>query len=244
MSVNARELLIKAKTVGTDPLVDSILNDAESYEAKLYLKAQVINRSSLKKSYVESALLATDSIEEISQLLEIPIDVVDMYCKIYYNTIGFDRLSRMELLEVEDKSEASLKLWGLSQGLPFIAWRLGKQVNISPVEGLQDLFATCVMKSKEAIFNSNSTEASKESTKYIKLSMDIARLIKVWVLDGNAAKQDIELALREIEPEFKGFDTLATQNNESEGIPGFPEGIEESSTEIDGFENLINDISI
>jgi len=238
MPVNARELLIRNRVIGTDPLVDAILGNPEGSEAQLYLKASVLNKSALKKSYVESALLATDDIEEISELLEIPVEVIDIYSKIFYDTIGFDRLSRMELLDVPDSAEASMKMWGLSQGLSFLAWRLGKQVSVSPVEGLQDLFTTCVMKSKEAVFNSNSTEASKESTKYIKLSMDLARLIKAWVMDAGAARQDIELALQEIEPDFQGFESITRDN-------GTDAEVGEVSTEsfsLEGFEGL-NDLN-
>jgi hypothetical protein len=114
----------------------------------------------------------------------------------------------MELLDVSDRAEAALKLWALSQGLTFIAWRMGRQVQVSPVEGLQDLFTTCIYKAKEAIFSGNVSEASKESTKWVKLSMDIARLLKIWVMDSAAAKKDIELALQEVVPDFEGLDSL------------------------------------
>jgi hypothetical protein len=114
----------------------------------------------------------------------------------------------MDLMNVSDPAERTLKMWSLSQGLNFISWRIGNQVDISPVEGLQDLFTTCIYKSKEAMFNGNATEASKESTKYIKLAMDLARLLKVWIMDSAAAKADIEIALRSVNPSFRGLDTL------------------------------------
>ena len=50
--------------------------------------------------------------------------------------------------------------------------------------------------------------------------MDIARLIKIWVLDSAAAKADLEMALREVIPDFEGIDKLDqvieefAQNNE------------------------------
>jgi hypothetical protein len=131
-----------------------------------------------------------------------------MYRDTFYDVTDLDKLSKMDLMNVSDPSEKSLKMWALSQGLSFISWRIGNQVDISPVEGLQDLFTTCIYKSKEAMFNGNTSEASKESTKYIKLAMDLARLLKVWVLDSAAAKHDIEIALRSVTPDFKGLDSL------------------------------------
>jgi len=122
----------------------------------------------------------------------------------------------------QTKMKNYLSFWALSQGLSFIAWRLGNRVDISPVEGLQDLFTTCIFKSKEAMFNGNASEASKESTKYIKLAMDLARLIKIWVLDSAAAKHDIEIALREVMPEFRGLDSLEAEMETMEDEPAMP----------------------
>ncbi len=208
MTVNARAILIRRKTFGSDPLVDKILTEATSAEAGLYVKAQQIFNHNLKKSYVEASLLASKDLEKIAVLLEIPLDVITAYRDIYYNVTDLDKLSRLDLINVEGHEERTLKMWSLSQGLDFISWRIGNQVAISPVEGLQDLFTTCIYKSKEAMFNGNTSEASKESTKYIKLAMDLARLIKVWVLDSAAAKHDIEIALRTVMPSFKGLDSL------------------------------------
>ncbi len=196
MTVNARAILIKRKTLGADSLVDTILNGADSAEAILYAKATAINSHILKRHYVEASLLASKNLDEISTLLEIPVEVIGVYRDVYYDVTELDKLSKLDLINVTDPGEKSLKMWALSQGLEFLKWRLGGSVNISPVEGLQDLFTTCIFKSKEAMFNGNTSEASKESTKYIKLAMDLARLIKVWVLDSAAAKEDIQIALR------------------------------------------------
>lgn len=208
MPVNARGILLRKKTLGVDPLVDLILQQPDSAEAQLYSAAKQINERPLKKNYVESSLLASEDLVEIADILEMPLEVLQMYRSVFYNVEGFDKLSKMELLDVSDKAEAALKLWALSQGLTFIAWRMGRQIQVSPVEGLQDLFTTCIYKAKEAIFSGNVSEASKESTKWVKLSMDIARLLKLWVMDSAAAKKDIELALQEVVPDFEGLDSL------------------------------------
>lgn len=213
MIVNARALLIERKTLGTDPLVDTIITKPESTEAILYASALALNKSNLKRQYIEASLLASSDTEAISAILEIPQPVLDMYGLVFYEVANLDKLSKMELMSEGTKEERLFKLWAISQGLDFIAWRLGKPVFVSPVDGLQDLFTTCMYKAKEAMFNSNATEASKESTKYVKLAMDIARLLKVWVLDSSAAKQDIEMALRTINPNFKGMDELFAEED-------------------------------
>jgi hypothetical protein len=207
MTVNARAILIRKKTLGADPLVDKVLEE-NSAEAILFAKAQRLFTHKLKKSYIESSLLASKELDKIATLLEIPLDIITMYRDVYYDVTDLDKLSKLDLINCDTAEERTLKMWSLSQGLDFISWRIGNQVSISPVEGLQDLFTTCIYKSKEAMFNGNTSEASKESTKYIKLAMDLARLIKVWVLDSAAAKHDIEIALRTVVPEFKGLDSL------------------------------------
>ena len=217
MRVDARALLIQKSTLGVDPLVDTILSAPEgSAERATFNRALDLNRSGLKKRYVESCLLASNDFPRISRILEIPEDVIRTYGKIFYDVSELDKLSKLELLDVKDKDEHLMKLWALSQGLDFIEWRLGKQVNISPIEGLKDLFTTAVFKAKESMFSGNSSEASKEGVKWTKMSMDIARLLKVWIMDTDAAKKDIELALKEVVPDFQSFADLDRDDSDTD----------------------------
>jgi hypothetical protein len=208
MSVNARELLIKAKALGVDALVDQILDEKDNAGKALYARAVTLNKSKLKKRYVEACLLASNDYERISDILDIPLDVLKMYHDVFYDVVECDKLSRLELIDVKDRDEHMMKLWAMSQGLDFIEWRLGRTVLINPVEGLKDLFTTCVYKSKEAMFSGNASASSAEATKWTKLSLDIARMLKVWTSDVDAARRDIELALSEVVPEFKSFADL------------------------------------
>ena len=147
--------------------------------------------------------------EKIHGVIEIPIDILEMYRDVFFNVVEHDKLSFLELVDQADSpEEKGMKIWALSQGLDFIAWRLGKAISINPVEGLQELFTLAIFKSKEALFSGNATEGSKEATKWTKLAMELARILKAWVMDSNAAKRDIELALMSVIPEFKGFDSL------------------------------------
>ena len=144
--------------------------------------------------------------------------------------MGWDRLSKIEHIDRVKKegrdwttNEALMKMWTLTQGLDFLAWRLGKRVSISPVEGLVDLFSTCMFKSKEAMFNPSVSDTSRESTKWVKLSTDIARLLKLWVMDSSAARRDLEIAIREVVPEFGSLDALINGgivDGISEDFPG------------------------
>ena len=212
MTVDARARLVKSKSSGVDLLVDKILTEG-SPESSNYSKAVKLNKSVLKRSYLESCLLASQDIGRISELLEIPEDLIVLYKDVFFDVWELDKLSKLELIDCNDKNEGLMKLWALHQGLDFIAWRLGNPVNINPTQGLQDLFSTCIMKSKEAMFSGNATAESAEATKWVKLSMDIARLLRNWVMDSEGARRDIELALKETNPDFEGFDTLPGFNS-------------------------------
>ncbi len=237
-AVNAKGILIRKKTLGANDLVDKIVNEPESAEGKLYLLAKKINESALKRGYVESSLLASDNLEDISNLLEIPPEVIEMYRTVFYDVQELDKLSKLELLSVSDKNEASMKMWALSQGLSFVAWRLGRKVDVSPIEGLQDLFTTCMYKAKEAMFSGNTSESSKESTKWVKLALDIARLLKLWVLDSAAAKKDIELALKEVIPDFNGLDDLLKENDDILAAARKEEALQDVASPDSEFESL------
>lgn len=206
--INNRQYLIWKQTKGQDELVDDILNNPEGANGLLFKTVEHYHINKLKRSYIEACLLASDDVDEIAELLEMDKAIIKMYNDIFYDIGKLDRLSKLELLDVKDSDEAVMKIWALSQGLDFVRWRLGKKVNISPVDGLTDLFNTCLYKSKEAIFNKNDSGASRESTKWVKLSMDIARLLKIWVMDSAGARRDIEIALREVVPDFKTIDDL------------------------------------
>lgn len=237
--LNEKAKLVINRTLGIDPRVDEIINNPDGDLAKLFAKAEALCKSKLKKSYMESALLHTPDPKVVSDLLETPFDVTEIYLEFFFDVIGWDRLSKIEHIDKVKKegrdwttNEALMKMWTLTQGLDFLAWRLGKRVSISPVEGLVDLFSTCMFKSKEAMFNPSVSDTSKESTKWVKLSTDIARLLKLWVMDSSAAKKDLEIAIREVVPEFGSLDAIINQaigSSDPEPTGDFPglESLEE-----------------
>lgn len=239
--VHAKYLLIKNKSLGVDPLVDSILTDTPENSAirAQYDRVRGFYLSAIKKGYIEACLIASPDLEAISNIIEISVPDLKLYKDLFFAIDGFDKLSLLEV--IEDSStfeEKGMKIWALNQGLDFIAWRLGKAVTVNPVAGLQELFTLSVFKSKEALFSGSTTEAGKAATGWTKLSMDLARLLKAWVSDADAAKSDIEMALKTLEPNFSGFDGLnksetnpnmstpdlnkLTLGSEDEEFPGLP----------------------
>lgn len=209
-----RHNLVKSDQKGVCPQVDEILEKPTSSIAILYRKAEALSRNSLKKTYIESCLLASTDLGKISELLEIREDLIKVYHDFFFDLEEVDRLTKIEHIEsVKDSNEMLMKLWALAHGLDFLAWRLGIRVSISPIDGLQDLFSTCIYKAKEAMYASSTSEQGKESVKWTKLSMDLARILKTWVMDSNEAKKDLELALRDIVPDFGGIDLLLEEND-------------------------------
>jgi hypothetical protein len=189
-----------------DPVVDSILNGEKIEE---YKAAKRIWESPVKKSYVESCMLATQDLQEISDALEIPVEVLDIYRQIFFDVVSFNKLDKLEVLEeAATDEERAMKTWAVSQGMQFLNWRLGKNTITNPVAGLQEMFTMCMNKSKEALFSGNVAESSKESAKWVKLSMDLGRLLKAFTTDSHAARGDLEMALQSVLPDFGGFSDL------------------------------------
>jgi hypothetical protein len=231
---------------GIDPRVDEILDNPTGALAKLHNKALASWENRLRKSYIESARMATDDVEAISKVVEIPKDVLELYYDFFFDIRDWDRLDKIEHIEklgIKHKTEALLKMWTLTQGLDFLAWRLGKKVSISPVEGLIDLFSTCMFRSKEAMFNGAGTEAGEQSIKWTKQSTDIARLLKLWVTDSSQAKKELEIAIREVVPEFGSLDELLRQDEELKAVEQAvtPEVIQAVTMEFQGISELKDD---
>lgn len=204
---NYREILLRKEQQGEDVLVDDILQNPEGYNALLFQKVKPLNENDLKRHYVEACLLASSDFQEIGRILDIEEEVIDFYSKIYYITESMDRLDKVQMAQVRNKDESTLKLWGLTEGLSFLAWRLGKRTDVTPpLDGLKQLFDTCLFKAKEAFFNSSASKASQESTKWVKLSMDVARLLKAWSTDGNEAQKELEIRVKEVISSFPSVD--------------------------------------
>lgn len=207
---NYREILLRKEQQGEDELVDDILQNPTGYNGMLFQKVRPLNENDLKRHYVEACLLASTDFKEIGRILDIDEELIDFYSKIYYITDGMDRLDKVQMANVRNKDESTLKLWGLTEGLGFLAWRLGKRADVTPpLDGLKQLFDTCLFKAKEAFFNSSASKASQESTKWVKLSMDVARLLKAWSTDGNEAQKELEIRVKEVVATFPSVSQFA-----------------------------------
>lgn len=210
-----RYKLWKASTEGADPLVDAILAGKVS-KSELDM-IEIIYKDKIQRAFLEASLIASDDIEQVSTLLELPLATVMLYRDVYFDMVEVTRLQKLSHIErVKDGYEKGMKMWALAQGLQFVEWRFGNRVSISPVEGLSRLFSDCFYKSKEAYFNPNSAEASKEGIKWAKQATDIARLLKLWVTDGEEAMKDIEIALQKFtgdEIQFPSIEDLTDEPN-------------------------------
>lgn len=175
----------------------------------LQREIDAIKASPYKRRFVEACLLATHDLLDIGNTLEVPEEVLVEYERSHY---PYSRVTRLEKLahvdSIEDPLERELKLWAVTQGFNFLKWRMGFRVDLSPVEGMKELYADCIFKSKEAFFNSNSTESSKEAIRWVNQSTLIAKMIKAWVADTDEAMKDIELALENLDGNNTSFETL------------------------------------
>lgn len=205
-SVDYRGKLLARGTREIDPLVDSLLDGAFS---ELVATATALYKDRTQKLYVESSLLATNDLSVISRFLELDVALLELYRSLYFDVAGFTKLQRMAYLDgLKDANERTMKSWALTQGVRFLEWRFGNDVKISPVEGLTSIFSDCYYKSKEAFFNGNSSESSKEAAKWTKQMVEVARLLKSWVTDADAAMQDINIALEQYMGDDIQFPTL------------------------------------
>lgn len=207
--LNDKFRLVTEKISGKDARVDSILSSTDPVLGELFAKALIINKSQLRKNYVEASLLCESDLTKISEILEVPVNVLEVYHEFFFDVKDLDKLGKIEHIEsVENDGEKQLKLWAIGQKMSFISWRLGNRVSLSPVDGLVEMFSTCMYKAKESVYSSNTSESSKEAIKWTKMSADIARLLKVWTMDNSAAKTDLEIAIKEVIPDFLGLDSL------------------------------------
>lgn len=210
MTVNSRELLFEAKSKGIDKLVDAVL-DEDSDEHKYFLKAKALQASDLKRTYLEACLLVSQDYPQIANILELDEALVYIYAKMLYDTEDCGILDKMELLTGKSEQEKLVKTWALNQGLNFIKWRLGNKVAMDPTDCLVELFSTAMYKAKEASFSGNETDNSKEALKWTKMSTDLARLIRMYSVDAESARNDIQIALEEVS---QNFGSLADLNND------------------------------
>lgn len=210
---NAKSKLVNERKLGVDDRVDEIINTPDSPLGMLYKQAEVLNKNKIKKSYVEACLFCERDFEKISKILELNLEIIQIYAEFFFEVEGIDKLSKIEHIDsIKDKNETLLKMYAMAHGIAFISWRLGDRVSLSPVEGLTDLFSTSMYKAKESMFNSSSSEAGKESIKWVKQATDIGRLLKLWVMDSSAARKDLEIAIREVVPDFEGLDLILEEN--------------------------------
>jgi hypothetical protein len=197
---------IDRREISGCPLLDAFL---ETPLPGLCREVLAIRTSKTRRTYVEAALLTQATPGAISTVLDIHEEYIDAYRKVYFDVESMDRLSKIEVIEAcQDADERNLKMWAITQGLDFLAWRLGKPVTLSPVEGLSALMSDSYFKAREAFFNNSTSASGQQALKWTKQTVEIAKLLKSWVSDSAEAMRDIEFALREYTEGSVQFDLL------------------------------------
>lgn len=194
MDIRKIAKLIEQGQQGLDETADLFLAEQKSEEVEAALR---LYKDQTRRVYIEAALMGTEDLSRIVEIFGFPLEVVQLYEKAFFNVKELTRLDKLLHVEgCEDEYEKNLKRWSMTQGVEFLAWRLGMRVEIAPVDVVSTLQADCYFKAKEAFFNPNAAEASKEAMKWTKLAAQLSGVVKSWVSNNKEAMQDIELALQ------------------------------------------------
>lgn len=168
-------------------------------ENKELALAEALRASDFTRVYLESSLLATDNLQEISDLFGIDVAVIAEYEKAFFPVLSMNRLQKLEVVaKTTSSDEAEMKRWAVTQGFDFVKWRLGFKVEMSPIDSMISMYSDCYFKSKEAFYSGNTDENSKEALKWVRQAAGLATILKSWVTDSREAKKDIELALAKV----------------------------------------------
>lgn len=219
---------------GLDDTADLFLSETPSEECR---EALEIYTTESRRIYMEAALLATTDYGRIAEIFEFKIPVIEMYEKAFFPAKSMSRLDKLWHVDgCKESYEQNLKRWAFTQGIEFLAWRLGMRVELLPVEVVTTLQADCFFKAKEAFFNHNSTDASKEAIKWTRLATDLSRVVKAWVSNNKEAMQDIELALQTLNASDVDFGDIKEVREENGDAP------ESNLSDVDVDFGDINDI--
>lgn len=163
----------------------------------------------LSQTLLECALLTEETNEKIADILGRSVSSIEEARK-EFEPSRYGRLEKLQYItEIEDKTEKVYKMWTLSNGLKFIEWKLGLIPNIDPVASLQQLFTDTLMKSRESIFLSGDSDTAREAVKWTGLALQLGKLLKSWVVDGDQATLELKLALTgSILGDLPGLDDL------------------------------------
>ena len=181
-----RNWLMCRSVKGVDDLVDAILDG--HVDPSVLKECRDIYEDRVTRLYVEASLLATEDYDSISEVLELDKHVLMVYHDIYYDIQGLTRVAKAtHLSKLEDGDERVLKQWSMTNGLEFIRWRMGLSINISTLASIASLQADAYYRSKEAFFNSNTTDASAEGLKWSRQAVVLTKLLNE--LEGGSSDE-------------------------------------------------------
>lgn len=206
-SVAYRNWLLVRSKEGMDPVVDSILRGEipqEDVEAIL-----VFYRDRWIKLYLESALLATEDFDAIAEALGIEARLVRLYHSIYYDVHSLRHIEKVShLASIQDREEQQFKKWSIANGLEFIKWRIGAKTEFDSADMIQDLCADAFFRSREAFFNGNTADASREARQWSKHAAALVRQIEGQGGDEDDAALDLQLELDKISENHESIGSI------------------------------------
>lgn len=182
---------------GRDSLVDAIIDGY--VDAEVLVEAKLIYEDKVVKAYVESCLLATEDFTAISDLLEIPVPVLTLYHDVYYDVHSLSRIHKVEhIASIDDINERTRKQWAFSQGLEYVAWRMGHTSKLSVSESIQELHSDAHYKAKEAFFSDSTSAVGQEGLKWHKQAVTLAKMLTELEVETDDVAAAFELALTRI----------------------------------------------
>jgi hypothetical protein len=177
--------------------VDDILDGTIPKE--LVEEVTNLGRDKLVKTYVEASLIATKDLDAISDLMGLPLEVIQLYHDLYYSVHDLSRIHVVaHIATIGDPSELQMKKWALSAGLPFVTWRMGLLPDYDKTSILAQLCADAVYRSREAFFNGNTADASKEARHWSKHASALIKQLTDIEPEVDEAEEQLLLELEKI----------------------------------------------
>lgn len=136
-------------------------------------KAFDIFKHTYKKETIESMLLADISAKEIQSLTRIPEEVVEIYCRFFFNTQNFeDELDKLEYVENYSGCDygKKIKRMAIERGKESLKVKLSRGAyHVSADTALNSVRAMAYMLSQAAMTNPMDSDISREAFKWAQL---------------------------------------------------------------------------
>lgn len=175
--------------------LENLLHD-EDYRL-LYDAYQIFNLSTYKV-HLETFLLADIDRAEIALILRLDPKVLEVYVNAFFDTDVFETYINRHayVAGIRDRAEQDLKKeW--QKGIDYLKWRMGLSAETDAKKILTALLS-------ETYYRFKASNNNKEAAKLCDLAVKVANKL-VDATDSDKFMEDIKLALKFEEPDFKPF---------------------------------------